>query len=252
MKSPSPTTLQRSAAPARTVSTLALVVGIVLSPVSGDAYGARPMVTDDARLTDAGACQLETWVRFNRSSTEYWALPACNPGGNLEITLGGAASDSQGLYHADTVVQLKTLFKPLETGGWGYGFALGRARHIGAGVDDSSNVQRYFYVPVSRSLLADRLILHLNLGATEPSGRERLRGIGGFGGEFDLTGAGRTWLMGEIFDQQAGRPFFQVGMRRWLVPGHVQLDATYGDRLDAGSAERWFTLGLRLISDKVF
>ncbi len=218
----------------------------------GPASAARPMVTDDARLTDAGACQLETWLRFNRSSTEYWALPACNPGGNLEITVGGAFADSRGLHHADTVVQFKTLFKPLETDGWGYGLAVGRARHIGAGVDDTSNLQRYVYLPISRSLFGDRLVIHTNIGATEPSGGERLRGIGGIGGELDITGAGRTWLMGEVFDQQAGRPFFQVGLRRWLVPGHVQLDATYGDRLDDGSAARWFTLGLRLISSPLF
>lgn len=221
-----------------------------LTPVA--TWAARPMVTDDARLTDAGACQVETWFRFNRSSTEYWALPACNPGGNLEITLGGAFADSRGVYHADTVTQVKTLFKPLEVDGWGYGFAIGRARHIGAGVEDTSNVQRYFYLPISRSLLGDRLVIHTNIGATEPSGAERLRGIGGVGAEWDITGSGRTWLMGEVFDHQAGKPFFQIGVRRWLVPGHVQMDATYGDRFDDGTALRWFTIGLRLISNPLF
>lgn len=221
-----------------------------LTPVA--AWAARPMVTDDARLTDAGACQVETWFRFNRSSTEYWALPACNPGGNLEITLGGAFADSRGVYHADTVTQVKTLFKPLEVDGWGYGFAIGRARHIGAGVGETSNVQRYFYLPISRSLLGDRLVIHTNIGATEPSGAERLRGIGGVGAEWDIAGSGRTWLMGEVFDHQAGKPFFQIGVRRWLVPGHVQMDATYGDRFDDGTALRWFTIGLRLISNPLF
>ncbi len=215
-------------------------------------WAARPMVTDDARLTDAGACQVETWFRFNRSSTEYWALPACNPGGNLEVTVGGSLADSRGLYHADTVVQLKTLFRPLQTDDWGWGLAVGRARHIGAGVDDTSNVQRYFYLPISRSVSGDRLVVHVNLGASEPSGPERWRGIGGVGAEWDVTGAGKTWLMGEVFDQQAGKPFFQLGVRRWLLPGHVQVDATYGDRLEQGSAARWFTLGLRLISPQLF
>lgn len=40
------------------------------------------MITDDARTVDAKACQVETWVKFNRDSTEYWALPACNFTGN--------------------------------------------------------------------------------------------------------------------------------------------------------------------------
>ncbi len=52
------------------------------------AKAARPFVTDDARLTTAGSCQLESWTRFYADSTEVWALPACNPTGNLELTLG--------------------------------------------------------------------------------------------------------------------------------------------------------------------
>ena len=47
------------------------------------AHAARPMVTDDARIVDAKACQLESWVRHDPDSTQLWALPACNPTGNL-------------------------------------------------------------------------------------------------------------------------------------------------------------------------
>ncbi len=43
------------------------------------AHAARPMYTDDARIVDPKSCQVESWIRFNRDSTEYWALPACNP-----------------------------------------------------------------------------------------------------------------------------------------------------------------------------
>ncbi|MCX7627950.1 MAG: hypothetical protein N2Z69_05995, partial [Methylophilaceae bacterium] len=28
-------------------------------------YAARPMITDDARIVDAKACQLESWVKKN-------------------------------------------------------------------------------------------------------------------------------------------------------------------------------------------
>jgi len=160
--------------------------------VANPAFGARPMVTDDARLTDAGACQVETWFRFNRSSTEYWALPACNPRGNLEITVGGAGADTRGFYHADTVVQFKTLFRRLQPDAWGYGLAIGRASHIGAGIDDSSNLQRYFYMPISRALFGERLVIHTNIGATEPTGPQQLRPIGGIGAEFDIADNGRT------------------------------------------------------------
>ncbi|MEO8441651.1 MAG: hypothetical protein ABI547_04140, partial [Betaproteobacteria bacterium] len=55
----------------------AVVLVAVIS--AAGAHAARPMVVDDARLVDPGACQLETWRRFNRDSHETWALPGCNP-----------------------------------------------------------------------------------------------------------------------------------------------------------------------------
>ncbi|NCV70156.1 MAG: hypothetical protein EBW55_05505, partial [Betaproteobacteria bacterium] len=51
----------------------------ILLGVCNLAHAARPFVTDDARLTTAGSCQLESWTRVNRASKpsarseEYWA-----------------------------------------------------------------------------------------------------------------------------------------------------------------------------------
>src|SRR5688572_22139816 len=86
------------------------------------AHAARPLVTDDARTVDAKACQVESWTRSNQGSKEYWALPACNFTGNLELTLGGGrTSDAEGIHTSDIVLQGKTLFKPMDTNGWGIG-----------------------------------------------------------------------------------------------------------------------------------
>ena len=53
---------------------LASIAALALPPM--DALAARPFVTDDARLTTAQSCQLETWVRTYPDSREAWALPA--------------------------------------------------------------------------------------------------------------------------------------------------------------------------------
>ena len=50
---------------------------------------ARPLNTDDANVVDPKSCQLETWVRRTRSSTEQWAIPGCNFWGDVEWSLGG-------------------------------------------------------------------------------------------------------------------------------------------------------------------
>ena len=47
-------------------------------------YAARPMLTDDARIVDPKACQLESWIRDSKHITEYWALPSCNVSENLK------------------------------------------------------------------------------------------------------------------------------------------------------------------------
>ncbi len=61
----------------------------------GSAFAARPMITDDARIIDPQSCQLESWGKVSKNTEEYWALPACNPFGFFELTLGG--SKFQGL-----------------------------------------------------------------------------------------------------------------------------------------------------------
>lgn len=102
------------------------LVPLAFCLASACAHAARPMITDDARTVDAKACQLETWVKFNRDSTEYWALPACNFTGNLELTLGGArGEDDSGARTSDLVFQGKAVFKPLEPNGWAWGLGPG-------------------------------------------------------------------------------------------------------------------------------
>ena len=143
-----------------------LCLALAAALAGADARAARPMVVDDARIVDAGACQLETWRRFNRDSQENWALPGCNPTGNIEFTLGSAELpvDDLGVRSYTRTVQMqgKTLFRQLETNGYSYGLAVGGiVRSRGA----ADQVPNYFaYMPFTRSLLDDRMFIHANLG----------------------------------------------------------------------------------------
>ena len=202
------------------------------------------MITDDARTVDAKACQVESWARDNKHSREYWALPACNFTGNLELTFGGArTSDATGTRTTDIVLQGKTVFKTLEPGGWSIGLAGGVIRHPDSGRAIS---EQYAYVPASFSFINDRVIVHTNVGVLRNLDNATTRGTWGLGSETAL--ASHTWLIAETFQQKQGRPFFQAGVRHWIVPNHVQIDATYGNRFGSSSNERWFSIGLRLLS----
>ncbi|MFZ5593266.1 MAG: hypothetical protein ACOY4D_03195 [Pseudomonadota bacterium] len=206
------------------------------------AHAARPMITDDARIVDAKACQLESWAKKNPDSAEIWALPACNFTGNLELTFGGASSREAGnTKTTDVVIQGKPLFKAMDTNGWGIGLAAGTVRHPVADTRDW-----YAYVPTSFSFRDDAVVVHSNLGWLREGATRRDRLTWGVGTEAHL--AERTWLIAETFDQNQDKPFHQLGLRHWLVPDRIQPDATYGNRNGGGSGERWFSIGLRLPS----
>ncbi|WP_226401936.1 hypothetical protein [Ferribacterium limneticum] len=220
---------------------------LLLLAITATAHAARPMITDDARLTDGGACQVESWVHLHGSQHELWALPACNPGGNFELTFGGALAYADGHQESGAlVIQGKTLLKPLETNGYGIGLAAGYATQPGS----AHTGNPYFYVPVSFSLADDRVVIHTNLGYTRERENQENRLTWGVGSEIQITD--RAWLIAESYGQDKGNPFFQMGVRYWIVPGHVQIDTTYGSRFGAISDQHWFSIGLRLISPSLF
>jgi hypothetical protein len=228
--------------------TAAVFAATLLAP---DAHAARPMITDDARTVDAKACQVESWVRNNRESTEYWALPACNFTGNLELTFGGARTHDRSDEHlgtrtTDVVLQGKTVFKPLAPNGWAVGLVAGNLRRPQVHTDSSLIGDLYAYVPASFSFRDDRIVLHTNLGVLHEKEERRNRMTWGLGSESQLSE--RAWLIAETFGQNQGKPFYQLGIRYWIVPNHVQVDTTFGNRFGHDTTERWISIGLRLLS----
>uniref|UniRef100_UPI0035AE3EA2 hypothetical protein n=1 Tax=Hylemonella sp. TaxID=2066020 RepID=UPI0035AE3EA2 len=208
------------------------------------AWAARPFVTDDARLTTAGSCQLESWTRVYQDSREAWALPACNPGGNLEFTAGGGRARSDGQPGtSDYVLQLKTLFRPLETNGWAWGLAVGRVVHpeIQPGPNQLGNT--YAYLPASASFAGDRVVLHSNLGWLRDRSSREDRTTWGLGSE--LYPHPRLALVLETFGDDRAQPFWQTGFRYSVIPNLFQVDTTLGAQRDGGAAGRWLSFGIR-------
>ncbi|HZY18240.1 MAG TPA: hypothetical protein VFE82_07140 [Ramlibacter sp.] len=200
------------------------------------------MVTDDARVVDARSCQLESWARHNRDGrVELWAQPGCNVGG-AELTAGGSWQHADGhTAHTDRVLQAKTLWRTLEAGTWAWGTAVGVVDR-----PEDRVTEPYFYVPASVKLHGEQLFGHLNVGMRREGSLRRNVVTGGLALEGQISQ--RNWLVGETFAQDRGRPFYQAGLRHWIVQDRMQVDATVGDRIGAGGRERWFSIGLRLLS----
>lgn len=208
------------------------------------AHAGRPMETDDAGIVDAGRCQLETWVDGYRGNTDFWAVPACNPGGHLELSLGGALSRQESSTKvAAVVLQGKTLFKEMQPNGWGLGLAAGVEHH-----PRSSGGARdwYAYIPFSKSFRDDRLFMHANLGWLHEGAEKQERMTWGLGLELQL--AEQSWFSAETFGQDRGKALYQFGFAHWLIPDRVQLDMAYGREFGTDEPEHWFSVGLTLVS----
>jgi hypothetical protein len=224
---------------------LACCLALMCMPPS--ARAARPMVTDDARITDPGACQLEAWQKNLRDGRERWAFPACNPTGNLEITLGvNDLPGDDGGRLTDYLLQAKTLFRELETNGYGWGLAAGVVAHADPMPGQGRMGAAYFYLPFSASFRNDLFIVHLNLGAQDNRDRDAKPVIYGAATEINFTR--QFALIAETYGDSLGSPYYQAGVRIWVVPGRLQIDATQGARFGDLSESRWWTVGVRLIS----
>ncbi|MCM0045281.1 MAG: hypothetical protein NBV65_11710 [Burkholderiaceae bacterium] len=237
-----------------------LLVALLGAVISAPAWSARPFVTDDARLTTAGSCQLESWTRLYRNSTELWALPACNPTGNLELTVGGgtakisdtgggANGGALGGWTDDYVFQAKTLFKPLTTNGWGAGIAAGTIRHpqINPGPNLLGNT--YVYLPLSLSFADDRVVIHLNTGWLKDKATLSSQTTWGIGSELNVSP--RWTLVAETFGNTAAS-FWQGGVRYNVIPSLFQLDTTAGSQLGGNRDAQWISFGLRFTPASLF
>ncbi|HEX4779278.1 MAG TPA: hypothetical protein VH301_00900 [Usitatibacter sp.] len=205
-----------AAAAARALAHAALA-GFALLLFAASATAARPLTTDDARIVDPKSCQVESWIKANKDSTEYWALPACNPFGWFEINYGGARTreNGAGSTFTDNVMGFKTIVKPLEPNGWGWGVSVGTDRHLHRESGNGWPGDEVVNVPVSVSFRDDEIVMHVNAGAVRRRDLDRSIVTWGIGTEVRLRDD--TYFIGESFANDRGRPFYQLGARYTLV-----------------------------------
>ncbi len=213
-----------------------LLLALLLAASGADA--ARPFVTDDARVVDKDGCQVETFVKRQRrfDETEFWLLPACNPWG-AELTAGHSRVDSTLGDSRTTILQAKTLLKPLVTNGAGFALTLGTLY--------GATTNPYLNAIGSFSFADDRIVIHTNLGVLRDNAAKISRGTWGAGAEVLLI-APRLYGIIETYGQRGEKPTVHTGLRIWIVPNRVQVDTTVG--VQRSSLERRFgTVGLRVL-----
>lgn len=223
---------------------LALLVFVCLClPV----YAGRPMIVEDATILAPNACQLESWMQDSRGSTEYWAVPACNFTGNLELALGGARLADDAGHTTVSTIQGKSILRALQKNGWGTAIVIDAERRTSGNTGAIDNL--YGSGIVSFSFSDDRTLIHTNLGARRSLDEHRTYLTWGIGQETKLSE--RISMTAEIFGEQRGKRFYQFGARYAVVPEKVQVDASYGNRFPSRSYQQWISVGLVLFLDSL-
>ena len=109
---------------------------------------------------------------------------------------------------------------------------VGNVRHTAINTQSNAIGNFYAYVPSSISLLDDKFILHTNLGVLHSKQEKNTNLTWGVGSETRL--ADKSYLIAASFGLNKGNPYYQIGIRYWLVPNQLQLDTTYGGRMTNG------------------
>ncbi|MDB5987518.1 MAG: hypothetical protein JWR16_2571 [Nevskia sp.] len=209
------------------------------------AAGGRPMTTDDATLTNARSCQIESYFQHTTRDAQWWVLPACNPTGNFEFSAGAALDQAADAANAmQYTLQGKWVWPhapgaltDFATAGIAFGaFYLDETHH---GNEAWSSL--FAYVPLTLRW-TDSLQTHFNLGWNRDV----------IGHHDDLTyAAALSHDLGhdysafvELFGVGRAPPSAQTGGAFIFLNGTMQLDATYGRPLNGSWRDSIFSIGL--------
>ncbi len=203
-----------------------------------------PLVTDDASVIESKSCQFEAWVNSARGARDYWAVPACNITGNLELALGlGGVNPAGEASSQQFVLQAKTVFRRGDDDAWSVG-AVGGVAHDNGTVQDGASSTGYYAKALLSLYPSPALEIDLNLGASNDFGAGTVLAAGA---ALQYEFLPRATAMAELFRDEKGPGKYQVGLRYALVPDRFEAYASYGSRLGTTASESWWAVvGIRI------
>jgi hypothetical protein len=228
-----------------------LLVFTMFSLAQADAvFAAEPFVTDDAEVIPRGTCKIEAGKLGQADGRETWLQPACNLFSNIELELAHRVARSDGEARSSLhSVQAKGVWREMERDGYGAGWLVKSdiARHP---QPDERRIREYAAaLLVSYPAIADRVVLHANLG-TRWDRTERKGAItAGFLAELEVHE--RLALLAEIYGVSRERRGIQAGLRFALVPDHVELTISRGGDHPSGRGRRYWAVSIEAVSPKL-
>lgn len=207
----------------------------------GDALAGRPLATDDAGANKQGQCQVEGWQdRLGDGVGATHLAPACGVIDGLEIgfdLVHVTPSDEQSQARA---FGFKWAPDWASWQGWRFGLRAGSLSE--KAFDEHSWHQSLIGASALASLpLNEQWTLHLNLG------RERNKleqtSTNSHAAALVWTPDPRWQLFAEVLGHTSGPASQNMGLRWWLLPDKLGLDATAG-RTNATPESRSWGIGI--------
>lgn len=191
--------------------------------MAGHAHAGRPLLTDDASVNEQGQCQVEAWLDQTRDARSHHLAPACGLINGLELGFE-LIRVSPGDEHAQARgIGLKWAPDWATWQGWRFGLKAGTSSEKAADGHQWHQAIAGFSTLASLPLDA-QWTLHLNLG------RERNKldqvSANNFGAALAWAPHERWLVFAEVVGHSNTPATQAVGLRWWLLPEQLALDAT--------------------------
>lgn len=206
------------------------------------AWAGRPLVTEDAGVLDAGACEIESYIaRFKRPDLNLlWGQLGCGTGFQTQINAGAGREKTYPGHATVAAVSGKTALRTLtdERAGIAIAYAAYGGQHVDHLRHEATEIKAVLSVP------HDQWLVHANVGwvGTPSSHGDKTT----WALALERRGAvGAVDLMGEIFGDDRGAPWAQLAARWALIPERLFVDGSLGAQFN-GANTRQATIGLKL------
>jgi hypothetical protein len=234
----------------------------LLTAIVTKTYAVRPFITDDAAVVGYRLAQLETWMMFDRFSSQHWFMLGYGLHKRFELSVGAIYGNDRPdperseFSYAMPLLQAKFLFREYQPNKLpGVALAAGTFLPTGKGGFVPPGYGAYSFLTVTQCFGEDEnVLIHGNIGANYlyVNKEDQLVAIWGLGTQIKAYKG--LHVVGEIF---SGDPYvpgtglaYQTGFR-YFVSSRIQIDATMGQGL-AGQNKMpfWAGFGARFVINK--
>jgi hypothetical protein len=204
------------------------------------AHAGRPLTTDDASANTQAVCQIETWSDYASDAHSTHLAPTCGLIDGLELGLEFIRVSPSNDQAQGRAIGLKWAPEWATWEGWRFG--LKGASSAGKAPNEPDWHQAATSFSGLASLpLNSQWTLHLNLGRERD--RQEQRSTNTYGTALAWAPSERWLIFGELIGHRNAPATQAVGLRYWLLPEQLGIDATSA-RTNATEGSRTWGVGI--------